>query len=76
MAACWTNFEVVVQDTDYREISANGESAGVRTMDLEVGAVPSCSCRLVLKGRLILDFAITKKWMTCRLLELVDALET
>jgi hypothetical protein len=73
---CWTSFEVVVKDTNYHEIFANGESVGVRTTHLEIGVAPSRSRRLVLKGKLVLDFAITKRWMTYRLLEPIDALET
>lgn len=74
--ACWTSFEVVVEDTDYHGISANGENAGVWIAHLEVGVALSCSCCLVLKDRLVLDFVITKRWMTYKLFEHVDASET
>ncbi len=65
-----------MEDTDYHKKIVDGESASVRIAHLEVGVAPSCSCHLVVKCKLVLDFAITKKCMTCRLLELGDALET
>jgi hypothetical protein len=73
---CWTSFEVMVEDIDYHEISVNGENTGVQIVHLEVGVAPSCSCRLVLRSRLVLDFGITKRCMTYRLLEPIDPLKT